>query len=164
MDVKYINPFITSVRDLFTTMIKVPFSLGKPHLKTDAMPFYEISSVIGLSGSVTGSVVVNLSKPVAFQLVQGLTGEEVKELDDDCTDALGEIANMIAGGAKKDFPGEKNCISTPNIIIGKHRMIYPSGLPIICIPCETSSGRLSIDIAIKELAVPKPQPQQAATV
>ena len=68
--------------------------------------------------------------------------------------AIGEIANMIAGGAKKDFPGGNNSISVPSIVIGKHHVTYPSGLPIISIPCDTSTGRLTVDVALKESPVP----------
>jgi chemotaxis protein CheX len=76
MDVKYINPFINAVKKLFNTMIDVPFKLGKPSLKKGSIPEYEISSIIGLSGTVTGCVVINLSKEIALQLVSALIGEE----------------------------------------------------------------------------------------
>ena len=108
MDVKYINPFIKAVKKLFNTMIDVPFKLGTPSLKKGNIPEYEISSIIGLSGTVTGCVVINLSKEIALQLVSALIGDEVNELDDDCTDAIGEIANIIAGNAKTDFPSAGN--------------------------------------------------------
>ena len=62
MDVRYINPFLKAIQDVFDTMIQVPFNLGKPHLKEDKVPFYEVSSIIGLTGAVNGSVVVSLSK------------------------------------------------------------------------------------------------------
>lgn len=119
MDVKYINPFLVAVQNVFDTMIKVPFKLGKPNIRPDQIPLYEISGIIGLSGAVTGCVVVSLSKDIAFQLVSALTGEEVTELDADCTDAIGEITNMIAGNAKKDFPGGGSSISVPTVVIGK---------------------------------------------
>ncbi len=150
MDVKYINPFITAVQNIFNTMIDVPFKLGKPSLKKDRIPSYEISSIIGLSGGVTGCVVINLSEPIALQLVSSLLGEEVTELNEDCTDAIGEIANMIAGNAKTDFPSEETSISVPSVIMGKHKVSYPSGLPIITIPLETEKGELIIEVAISE--------------
>ncbi len=151
MDIKYINPFITAVKNVFNTMIDVPLKLGKPFLKKDRLPPNEISAIIGLSGSVTGCVVINMSQKIAFELVSALVGDEVTELDDDCTDAIGEIANMIAGNAKTDFPGENNSISVPSVIIGQHEVSYPTGLPIITIPCETSNGQFLIEIAIKEV-------------
>ncbi len=150
MDVKYINPFVTAVKRLFNTMIDVPFKLGKPSLKKGNVPAHEISSIIGLSGTVTGCVVINLSKEIALQLVSALIGEEVSELDDDCTDAVGEIANMIAGNAKTDFPSAGTSISVPSVVVGKHKVSYPSGLPIIAIPCITDKGELVIEIALKE--------------
>lgn len=149
MDVKYINPFLTSIRDVFDTMLNIPFSIGKPHVKSDGVPLHDISGIIGLSGNVTGTVVISLSKQVALGLSSALAGIEISEVNDECTDAVGEIANMIAGGAKKEFPGDNNSISIPSVVIGKHKVSYPGGLPIICIPCETSLGRMSVDVAIK---------------
>ncbi len=154
MDVRYINPFLVSVRKVFDMMLNMPFTLGKPHLKAEALPHYDISGIIGLTGSVTGSVVISLSKSLALQLAGALSGEEFTEVNEDCTDAIGEIANMIAGGAKKNFPGDGSAsISTPSVVVGKHHVAYPSNMPIISIPCDTSAGRLAIDVALKETAV-----------
>lgn len=156
MDVQYINPFLISVKNVFDTMIGIPFTLGKPFIKPDRRPLYDVSAIIGLSGGVVGSVVCCLSEPLAMGLASSLSGEEMTELSDDCIDAIGEIANMVAGGAKKDFPGQNTSISTPSVVVGRHRVAYPSGLPIMCIPCDTSMGRLAIDVALKVTAVPTP--------
>ena len=110
---------------------------------------HEISSIIGLSGNVSGSVVISLTHEVAYQLVSHLIGEEVNEMDEVCTDAIGEIANMIAGNAKTDFPTEDNSISVPSVVIGKHKVSYPSGIPIITIPCSTDKGGIVIEVALK---------------
>ncbi|MEJ2638241.1 MAG: chemotaxis protein CheX [Desulfosarcinaceae bacterium] len=149
MDVKYINPFVVAIKNVFKTMIDVPFTLGQPALKKDRTPSFEISSIIGLSGNVSGCVVINLSTPVALQLVSALLGDTVTEIDEDTIDAIGEIANMIAGNAKTDFPGENNAISVPSVVTGKHEVSYPSGLPIIAIPCETDAGQMVVEVAIK---------------
>jgi len=36
MDARYINPFLRALRNVFDTMIGVPFTLGKPSLKSDS--------------------------------------------------------------------------------------------------------------------------------
>jgi len=151
MDVRYINPFLKSVKNVFNTMINVPFTLGKPGLKKDNIPSYEISGIIGISGEVTGCVVVSLSQGVAIQLASALLDEEVGSMNDDCADAIGEIANMVAGDAKRDFPKGNTSVSIPTVVIGKHKVAYPSSIPIISIPCKTNSGELSIDVALKEI-------------
>ena len=68
MDVKYINPFLAALGNVFETMVNVPFNLGKPHVKGEKVPTYEVSGIIGLSGGITGCVVISLSKQVALQL------------------------------------------------------------------------------------------------
>lgn len=153
MDIKYINPFLVSIRNVFDTMLQIPFTIGKPSLKEDAVPRYDISGIIGLSGSVTGCVVLNLSQELALQLASALMGEKITKMNEECSDAVGEISNMIAGGAKKDFPGEDNSISVPSIVIGKHQVSYPKGLPVISIPCDTSAGRLAVEVALKHNSV-----------
>ncbi len=150
MDVAYINPFLRAVQNVFETMIELPYTLGKPTIKKNNTTSYEISGIIGISGDVVGSIVVSFSTEIALKVASALLGEELKAVDDDCTDAIGEVANMIAGDAKKRFPKANTSISVPNVIIGSHKVAYPSGLPIISIPCETNAGQFAIEVAIKE--------------
>ena len=131
-------------------MLDLPFSLEKPYIKKEPVPQYEVSSIIGLSGGVGGCVVINMRESLALQLASELLGEEITELDDDCIDAIGEIANMIAGNAKTDFPDENCSISVPSVVIGKHKTSYPQGIEVISIPCNAGYGKLVIDVAIKK--------------
>jgi chemotaxis protein CheX len=149
IDPNYIKPFVVAVKNVFETMINVPFSLGRPSLKKGSEVPHEISSIIGLSGNVSGSVVISLSHDIAYQLASSLLDEKITELNEDCTDCIGEIANMIAGNAKTDFPTDNNNISVPSVVVGKHKVTYPSGLPIISIPCKTDKGEMVIEIAMK---------------
>ena len=90
-----------------------------------------------------------MPKTLAAALASILIGDTIEALDEDCIDAVGEIANMIAGNAKTDFPSGNNSISTPSVVVGKHKVSYPSGLPIITIPCITDKGDMFIEIALK---------------
>jgi chemotaxis protein CheX len=149
MNVNYINPFLIAIQNVFKTMIDIPITLGKPLIKKGKAADHEVSGIIGLSGEVTGSVVISLSEKVALRLASAMLHEEITEIEGDGTDAIGEIANMIAGNAKAKFPTDKTTLSVPNVIIGKHKVSYPSGIPIISIPCETESGNVVVDIALK---------------
>ena len=149
VDVKYINPFLVAVENVFNTMLELPFTLGKPSLKKEPVPDHEVSGIIGLSGDVSGCVVINLSRELALRLASALLDDEITDIDEDCTDAIGEIANMIAGNAKTDFPSGNTSISVPSVVIGQHKMRYPQGIPVITIPCHTDSGELIIDLAMK---------------
>ena len=162
MDVRYINPFLSAIKNVFEKMLGLPFHLGKPQIKQDICPAYDVSAIIGLSGTATGCVVLCLAKPTALNLASALCQDEFTEMNADVTDALGEIANMIAGNAKKDFPSDNNSISIPSVVLGKHKVKYPSGVPIIAIPCETSTGRMIIDIALRTPAT-SPNDTQEST-
>ena len=151
MDVLIINPFIVATRAVFDRMVKLPFKIGKPYLKRadDRLyKLYKVAATIGFSGGGTGICVLNLSEPTAFALAGGLTGTTPDKLNADCLDAIGEIANMIAGGAKKDLPGGQIRMSTPKIL-RTHQVIYPPGLPVIAIPADTGAGRFVIEVAFR---------------
>lgn len=154
MDVRFINPFLIAVKNIFGTMIDVPFKLGKPAIKKKEFPSHEVSGIIGISGEVNGCVVVSLSEEIALMLASELLGEKIETIDEDCSDAIGEIANMISGNAKTDFPVGNTSISPPTVVVGKHKVNYPSGIPIVSIPCEVGSGKLVLDVAIKVNGVP----------
>lgn len=151
MKAAYINPFIDAVVRLFQTMTTLPVSIGPPGLNQDAKPCHDVCGVIDISGAVTGRVVVSMPEKLAAVLASELLGDPVAGFDEDCMDAVGEIANMIAGNAKTDFPAEAGAISVPRIIIGRENVPYPQATPIISIPCETDKGPLQIDVALKEV-------------
>jgi chemotaxis protein CheX len=150
MNVAYINPFLSATKDVFQTMIKIPLTLGKPRLKDRAEPSYAVSASIGISGSVTGTVVISFPQDVAIDVASGLAGTPLKALDQDCVDALGEVANMIAGSAKGRLTGGPNSLSLPNVVLGQHRVAFPTGVPIIVIPCDTPSGQFAIEIGFRD--------------
>lgn len=146
---KLIMPFVNSVRSVFTTMVNVPTTLGKPFLKKDPCPSYDVSSIIGFSGDITGCVVVSLQMKAAEQLVSAFAGTPIDSTSPDFADAIGELANMIAGAAKKDL-GHAARISIPSVIIGTgHLIARLSDVPCIVIPCQTPAGDFTVEVSIK---------------
>ena len=149
MKAAYINPFVDAVIRLFQTMMTMTVKVGQPALNTSAQPHHDVCGVIDVSGDVHGRVVVSMPEPLATVLASELLGGTIEQLDADCIDAVGEIANMIAGNAKTDFPGGASAISVPRVVIGRENVPYPVATPIISIPCDTNKGSLQIDVALK---------------
>lgn len=149
MDASYIKPFIDSTKAVFTTMLALEVTFGKPRL-VDGTPPFDVSGIIGMSGDVVGSVVLSLPTQVAQKLVFKFTSMEVEVTSDDFADAIGEIVNMISGGAKAQFEGRSVSISCPSVVIGSgHTVARPSNTPCVSIPCKTSLGDFSIDVSIR---------------
>lgn len=153
MDPGYIKAFISSIQNVFATMFQLPVTVGTPYIKGDPSPQYDVSGIIGMSGDVFGSVVLSFPTETAESVVALFTGTQLEIGTPDFADAIGELVNMVSGGAKANFKDRKVSISCPSVVIGEgHRLARQSDIPCIVIPCTTDCGELSLEIAIRENA------------
>jgi chemotaxis protein CheX len=121
-------------------------------VKGNPTPSYDVSSIIGFSGDVIGSVVVSFQLSAAKKLVAAFAQMEIDEKSADFADALGELANMIAGAAKKDL-GVLASISTPSVIMGAgHTIARLKDVPCLVIPCRTEVGDFAVEVSIKQVS------------
>jgi len=149
MDVKFINAFVGSIQNVFKTMLDTEVVIGKPTLKKEALVSSEVSGIIGLSGEIQGCVVLSFPGKEACSVATKFAGVELTMDSEDFPDAIGELANMVAGNAKKDFPGYDVSISLPSVIIGAgHRVSQSKAWPFLVIPCETSLGNFAVEVAL----------------
>lgn len=157
MKVEYINPFLKSLLNTFQTMLNCPVHRGDITLGSHDGPRHEVSGVIGLSGQAVGTVVLSLSKDVALKAASTLLMCEATELDADVIDAVGELTNVVAGGAKAQLEEYHLSLSLPTVITGKgHDVRFPSNVTPISIPFETPWGPLTLDVGLAVVAEPQP--------
>ena len=97
MDVDLINPFIDATVHVLETMASTKAEAGKPYLKKDQVARGDVSGVIGLIGETSGTISVSFSEDSILSIVSNMFGEEMKELNEEIQDAVGEITNMISG-------------------------------------------------------------------
>lgn len=156
MDPQYITPFIKSTKNVFSTMLNMPVTINEPSIKTGSSASYDVSGIIGMSGDVIGSVVLSFPKETAEKLVTAFCGMEFKSDSPDFADAVGELVNMVSGSAKGMFVDKDVSISCPSVVIGTgHQINTRSDTPCVSIPCSTSQGDLTIEIAIREASAAK---------
>jgi len=155
MDVKFINAFVGSIINVFKTMLDEDVKVDKPVLKKDELVTAEVSGIIGLSGEVQGSVVLSFEADVACKIASQFAGADMTIDSADFSDAIGELANMVAGNAKKDFTGYDASISLPSVIIGKgHKVSQSKAWPYLVIPCSTDMGTFNVEVAINTVKAP----------
>ncbi len=155
MDVRYINAFVRSISNTYETMCQLPVSVGKPQIKANEGPGTDVSGVIGFSGDAAGCVVLHFSFDVASKLATRFAGIDITPEHPDFADAIGELANMVAGGAKAQFDGLNISISLPNVIVGENHSVSASKVaPRIVIPCDTEVGQFHVEIGM-EIGKPK---------
>ncbi len=150
MDVRFINPFISSITNVFKTMLSTEMKFGKPHIKTPEHPRPDVSAVIGFSGDATGAAVLGFRMEVASRVASTFSGVEMGADHADFADALGELANMVAGGAKANFGDFAINISLPSVIVGQgHEVLNSQAHPSLVIPCESPLGPFTVDVSMK---------------
>jgi chemotaxis protein CheX len=148
----YVKPFVSATLNTFKTFVGFELVAGNPYFSGRTQEIdQDISGVIGLSGDIRGAVVITMKEKFAIKLADTLVGTKHTEIDDDIVDAIGEIANIIAGNIKNDVPGgEKIVISLPTVVKGKdHSFAWPGKLSrILCISFkfEDDSFHLMVDM------------------
>jgi chemotaxis protein CheX len=155
MRADYINPFIASLSHTFRTMLNCEIHRGPLQLKSQSALKFPISGVIGLSGKAVGTVVINLSEAVAIKAAAVMLMMDIEQIDEEVIDAVGEIANMVAGAAKAELAEYELSISLPNVVTGsQHDIRFPSNVTPICVPFETDFGPLVLEVGLATVCKP----------
>ncbi|NOT00830.1 MAG: chemotaxis protein CheX [Phycisphaerales bacterium] len=150
MDVRYVNAFVGSIRNVFRTMLGIEVEFQRPVVKSSIESRADVSAVIGFSGDASGVVVLAFGLDVATGTASKFAGAQLTLGHPDFADALGELANMVAGGAKANFEGLDVSISLPSVITGQgHEVLNSKVHPSLMIPCQCSLGGFSVEVAMK---------------
>ncbi|MFK7961400.1 MAG: chemotaxis protein CheX [Phycisphaerales bacterium] len=150
MATRSITPFIESVRSVFSMMLQSSVTCTGPFegsLTQDDPP--DVSGVVGMFGDLEGSVVVKFSFETARQVVARFVGSEVSVKSEDFADAIGELVNMITGGAKAKFGEGDVSITVPSVVVGGSHRIHPMpGAEIQSFRCDGELGVFVVEVAV----------------
>jgi chemotaxis protein CheX len=108
-------------QDVFSTMLMVELE-SEAAVINQRLPLQSnLSAMIGLGGGIRGVLAVHCPAAVAKAITSAFLGMEVDELDEDVKDAIGEIANMVAGNLKVSFAREGVDIelAIPTSVVGE---------------------------------------------
>ncbi len=90
-------------QDVFSTMLMVELEGEEIIYNKRGEIESNLTSMIGLGGGLRGVLAIHCSASVAKAITSGFLGMDIVELDDDVKDAIGEIANMVAGNLKVSY-------------------------------------------------------------
>lgn len=150
MKVEFVNPFLSSLLNVLSTMAMMELTPSKPRVKKDEIARGDVSGLIGMVGPQTkGSFSVTFEESLALEIMSRMLGEKPAGINEEVTDMVGEITNMVTGGAKK-LLGEKGYefdMATPMVVAGKgHSIAHKSDGPIVLMPFESDAGNAYIEI------------------
>ncbi len=144
-------PFIDSAKAVFSTMLGVELVLGEIEEGQSIEAQHDLSGIIGLSGTVQGTIVVSINEEIGVSAAEVFLGERPTSINADVKDMVAELANMVGGGAKERFDIEGISLGLPTTVTGKnHSITFDPGVVVRIIPFESTWGPLTIQVALKK--------------
>lgn len=155
MNVEFINPFISSLLNVLETMAQTKLQPGKPKKKGDEVAVGDVSGLIGMVGpQVKGSFSISFDESLALEIMQRMLGEKPSKINPEVTDMVGEITNMVTGGAKLELSskGYDFDMATPIVVSGKqHTITHKVDGPKIILPFTCDAGKAHLEICFDKL-------------
>jgi chemotaxis protein CheX len=158
--IEYINPFIESVYEAFSSMLGSKATRGTVASTSDAFKNpLDLLTIIGISGPAKGTVALSFPAETAMGIVTAMVGEKMETMDDTVADGVAELVNIVAGSAKAKLAtlmGEgPMSLSLPTVIRGKNYSVsQPSDTKWLEVPFESDCGpfvmRVSFEFQKKE--------------
>lgn len=127
MKAEFINPFIVSLKNVVGTMAHINLDSHKPQKKSDELARGNVSGIVGMLGpQVNGSLAVSFDSRLAISITRSLVGHNTGEIDQEVCDMVGEITNMVCGGAK-NLLSEQSYefeLARPQVVSGEKHIIH----------------------------------------
>ncbi len=149
MDVCLINPFLRATERVFELMVGVPVCSESPRVFA-CVPGGErfVNAVILMDNGETGGALLRFPPNVVFPIATSIAGPRLSLQD--AYDAIGELANMVVGNAKRDLSQKLIHISVPRITVGERDLGDVAALtPWLDVPLTTPLGRFFLSISIQ---------------
>lgn len=145
-----INPVQESVVNILSTMANLLPETEEPTVKDGPFDSGDVTGIIDLvSKQKTGSIAISFTKPVAMEIAKRMLGMDGDIPNSELMDLVGEITNMMAGGAKGLLydKGIEFDMAIPRVVDDKQEEIqHKVQGPIIVLPFNTDSGKFFVEL------------------
>ena len=153
MRAEFVNPSLVSLLHVISTMAQLELKAGAPRKKNDELARGDVSGLIGMVGPQTrGSFSITFDKSLALEIMRRMLGEAPNGINEEVTDMVGEITNMVTGGAKRMLAekGYDFDMATPVVVSGpSHTISHKTDSTKLLMPFESEYGRATIEICFE---------------
>lgn len=152
-----LNAFVTPSVEVMEKLARISTAVGTLRKQRCIIPPDTLLVLIGVEGDLNGEIVFQFDTPILKEILTSLLGETPSSLIDPiCLDAMGEVANIIAGNAtgKLEGLGLRTTITPPRVLIGrdlsgplKNRIDEKE---VVVIPLHSAHGEIGISIFLEK--------------
>ena len=148
LDEQDIRTFLHGTTRYFEVAAQQPAFVGSPYLMNAGAPeMHEYTGVISVSGRRDGVVYFTAPRGMLTVLLMRMNESDVSH--ENMCDVVGEVANTIAGNARRDF-GNQFVISVPTVLAGNgEKPQLPKGGQPIVIPINWRSHSARLVVCLK---------------
>lgn len=135
--------------EIFNCMIFIDIAAQPPLESGKQALGCHVSAMIGLTGGLSAMLGIHCPSAVGLAVAGAMLGMEPEEINADVKDALGEIANMMAGGIKERLSSENIDLelAIPTAITGQAYVISaPKGSQRVVVPFTMKQGQFFVEI------------------
>jgi chemotaxis protein CheX len=119
------NSISKATVEIFQTMLMMDAVPGAPLAERVGCFRNSVSGIVGLAGPSKGTLAIHIPEQTALKITSSFLYMDVDQIDEDVKDAIGELANMVAGSLKADLShsGADYKLSIPSVVCGAEYQI-----------------------------------------
>jgi chemotaxis protein CheX len=152
VNIAFVNAVEMITVKVFQTMINMSPVKGTHTSQIYPVTMYDVTSIVGLTGSVMGTVSIQLKQKLALQVTSNMLQTQVTAINNDVSDAIGELGNMIAGGLKTELEtkGISFNIAIPTVVLGTgHHLGHIQNAESIFYPFFVDNEPFVVSVSLK---------------
>lgn len=139
--------------EIFQTMLMMDISPELPLQSPHRSYRCSVSGMVGMAGVYRGMVAIHAPDNVAMAITRSFLGMDVDEVNADVKDAIGELANMLAGSIKSMLSagGKDIQLSIPSAVCGQEYQIdWPTGSDGVMVPFLMPEGNFLVELQLQK--------------
>ena len=154
MRVQIVNRYVQAALDVISKETGAEAKRGGLLLEGNPYTTEDVTAVIGISGSLSGSIYLSMAEPVALKIIGSIIGQETVELDELGQSGIAEMANVIAGtaGIGLSEEGIETLINPPLVLVGRGARLSTVEIQRLVVPLMTAHGDIKLHVALREAA------------
>ncbi|MEK8023598.1 MAG: chemotaxis protein CheX [Candidatus Hydrogenedentota bacterium] len=154
MKVQNVAPFVDAAAYVLEQCIPdARIRRGELKFSTDPHISAGITTFIGLTGTLRGRVVYDMSKQTAISIASEMNNEKQVGMNTLVRSTISELANMMTGNAatRLNQSGQDVDITPPTFIIGTETEVYSyKSMGHLIVPIETRCGLLILSLSVTD--------------
>lgn len=152
IEARFLTELSDATSEVFRTMVFRELTACARTESTALHAGANVVATVAFAGKTSGLVAVYTTFEAAKEITAAMLGIEPAEVDDELPDAIGELANMIAGSFRTRMAavqGESWAISVPTVTVGKDFYTkYVSDVQRVVCPFQMGAYEVRVELIV----------------